>query len=642
MPMERDSESPERSLEEPLPLFDPLLVLGRWLGGLLLLLLVLCLAAIPLVEYASLQSYRFAVRAALEGKQVVEHSTNAGRLVVDAALVILGFVVVPLFYYWHFLPWRRPNAIFLRSFRNDEISWPMRKVLCQALGPQFRLSGPRDPRRRRLPIDYLGLPFFILRYVSPRYMNLECGDDWRQRLWRSLGDARCAVIDVSDLTAAVHDEIALACHSIGLERVLFVVSSDKKDAAATASIRQLLPGDLASSAPINFAVWSPNHDPGSKAFRASVQRFVKGLPAGQASLNRAGLQLAEKMTGPVEPVAIEEGWRYWQRDFLVGSVVLALGFPLLRWLGLDWLRTVFTLVVSLLFIRYLAAFLVEWPFARGKLVALALPPALFCGVFLLLLLYIPQSQALFRPRIASIRLPNNESVIIENVTVPVQDLSERMAALRPVLAPEIDDDFAWTLVVEDEVQHRTFHAVVNELSVSFAARFIVLLGKEKIEFTRHLEAPLGGTLERQASGPVVLTFLVACNDRGLIDRVMVGDETLTSLAGLPALARKLGGGTPSQLEIALRCDPELKMKEVERIHAAMAGSVATVYPGEYGPEVLQPFEPETMPLESAPEIELTPLPILPSDQVLLDDLLPLTSPLAAPPAEEKSRPGRLP
>ena len=65
------------------------------------------------------------------------------------------------------------------------------------------VGDPRYPCRRRSGWDYLAYTIFLLRYCTPKFMNLEAGADWKKRLWRSLGDAKCGFIDVSELTASV-------------------------------------------------------------------------------------------------------------------------------------------------------------------------------------------------------------------------------------------------------------------------------------------------------------------------------------------------------------------------------------------------------------------------------------------------------
>src|SRR5262249_39087474 len=137
---------------------------------------------------------------------------------------ILALMPVPLlFAVRRILPRRLTNAFYLRSFRNDPATWPVRKAIQRALGRRFRLSGIRDPRRRWNPLFRMLLTVvFCFRYATPKYMNLEAGNDWKARLWRSLADARCAFLDLTDLTPFVEEEIVLAVRCLGVGRVLFI------------------------------------------------------------------------------------------------------------------------------------------------------------------------------------------------------------------------------------------------------------------------------------------------------------------------------------------------------------------------------------------------------------------------------------
>ena len=56
----------------------------------------------------------------------------------------------------------------------------------------------------------------VTRRVNVKYMNLEAETDWLARLWRSLGDARCAFVDLTDLTDNVVVEVELVTRRIRL------------------------------------------------------------------------------------------------------------------------------------------------------------------------------------------------------------------------------------------------------------------------------------------------------------------------------------------------------------------------------------------------------------------------------------------
>jgi hypothetical protein len=190
---------------------------------------------------------------------------------------VLGLAV------WRLLPRRTTSVIYLRSFRNDPVAYPIRTVIAGVLGPGFRLSGIRDPRRRWpwLVRHLLYLPF-LLRYCRPRFMNLEAGADWKARLWRSLGEARCAVIDLTDLTPFVLDEVQLALRCLGPERVLFVVDASLSQREWEEQIVSRLAFPVSTHA-VRLAVWE-NTPPGRRAFANQVRHFADRVPESPAGL----------------------------------------------------------------------------------------------------------------------------------------------------------------------------------------------------------------------------------------------------------------------------------------------------------------------------------------------------------------------
>lgn len=198
------------------------------------------------------------------------------ELVNLVATNALAFAIVVTLY--GMLPRKGPKAFYLRAFRNDVRTGLLRMDLQGALGRRFRLAGIRDPRRRSTAwIRYFFSGLFAIRYSLPKYMNLEAGKDWKVRLWVSLGNARCAVIDISDPTPFVRDEVALAVPRLGLHRTLFV-SDGALNADECRSVAMDLLGapDLPPSR-IRVAVWSETAA-GRSAFTDAVRKFVTGLP----------------------------------------------------------------------------------------------------------------------------------------------------------------------------------------------------------------------------------------------------------------------------------------------------------------------------------------------------------------------------
>jgi len=125
-------------------------------------------------------------------------------------------------------PKLQTNALYLRSFRKDSESEYVREHIEIAIGPDYRLSGIRDPKKRIHPtLRPLLNVVMSLRYAGARFLNLEAGDDWIARLWRSIGDSRILFLDLRDLTEHVEKEIRLGVSSISLQQIMFIIDSSK-------------------------------------------------------------------------------------------------------------------------------------------------------------------------------------------------------------------------------------------------------------------------------------------------------------------------------------------------------------------------------------------------------------------------------
>ena len=148
----------------PKPLGDPLRAL-RHVVGFFLLLQIACLLILPgILFYGVRMTFLYGL-----------------GLGMAAALP-------SAFWLWSILPGRAVNAFYLRSFRNDPGTWPIRKAAQAALGRKFRLSGIRDPRRRwPAVIRFMHAAFYAVRCCTPKFMNLEAGADWKARLWHPSG-----------------------------------------------------------------------------------------------------------------------------------------------------------------------------------------------------------------------------------------------------------------------------------------------------------------------------------------------------------------------------------------------------------------------------------------------------------------------
>ena len=344
----------------PRPLSDPLLALHRFLSWLLIVSILL------LTGWLLWTWYRL---GEIPGW-------------VELIAVLAACEQMKAIWVWRILPARVTNAFYLRSFKNDPESWPIRKAAQAALGRTFRLSGIRNPRRRwPIFLRVLGFALFLFRYSTPKFMNLEAGHDWKQRLWRSLANARCALIDASELTPFVRDEVLLTCACLGLQRVLFITGRDSSEANCRDRVAPLVAVAGGEPEGIQVAVWADSAV-GQHRFRDRVQSFVDQLPPGTAGLRLDTLPLARSGELP-ETTHLGGKWAFIGPTLLSLVVTQALGWVLFTYIPLPAL-----LAVSLLVNAYLVAvfvlYLVDCGSLRERILTVATLPLLFSTLLLAL------------------------------------------------------------------------------------------------------------------------------------------------------------------------------------------------------------------------------------------------------------------
>jgi hypothetical protein len=276
-----------------------------------------------------------------------------------AALVVFASTIALLLCAFCILPRRAANALYLRSFRNDAETGDLRLAAQAALGRAFRLSGIRDPRRRwPAVIRHLLYILFLIRYAQPQFMNLEAGRDWKARLWRSLGDARCALIDVTELTPFLREEIELAIRCLGFHRVLFIGD----DSLTADEWREAILAALGSTdvppERVRVAIWADSSQ-GRASFKAQVRAFAGHLPADPPGLNPAAFPETPSSTDPGGNAVTGEGWQTFLLANLIGTgIVGALFFAENRWpdAGLTWFlpAVIYNTLAFFLLLQYLA------------------------------------------------------------------------------------------------------------------------------------------------------------------------------------------------------------------------------------------------------------------------------------------------
>lgn len=202
-----------------------------------------------------------------------------------------------------FGPRRPTDVLYLRSFKNDRSTWPIRVAIQQAIGPELRLSGIRDPNRRRMSWLRSVAPMFIsMKYCTPRYMDLEAGDDWRTRLWYSMQGNRATIIDLSETTPFVLEEIRLTMEALGTERIIFLGHAPQSSEEITRTAQQQLTLDPDSK--LKVVIWPGNaarnpsrneHRQFRREIHEAVTQILRAMPRVQKH--------SPEWCGPLIPIA---------------------------------------------------------------------------------------------------------------------------------------------------------------------------------------------------------------------------------------------------------------------------------------------------------------------------------------------------
>lgn len=195
----------------------------------------------------------------------------------------MALMVLSVMAWWRAFAPRRPTDIFyLRSFKNDSNTWPIRVAIQSAVGGKLRLSGIRDPKKRSRTAAERFYPLFVaMRYCTPRFMDLEAGDDWRARLWNSLQGNRIAILDLSQLTPFLMQEIHLAQAALGTSRLIFLGQAPQ----TAAEIRRIVAEQIdcvTSGEPLRIIIWpgSPANPPTREAlknFTAEIEQQTSAI-----------------------------------------------------------------------------------------------------------------------------------------------------------------------------------------------------------------------------------------------------------------------------------------------------------------------------------------------------------------------------
>lgn len=186
-------------------------------------------------------------------------------------------------------PAGKPNAVYLRAFRTDRATAKLRAELAAILGPGFRLSGIRPPRRKTsVFLRFLAPQLVALRYAGSKFMELEAGDDWMARLWRTYQTTRLVFVDVRDITIHVHREIQMTMATMGAERCIFVVDQTKSIEEWRAMITSIA-GPQCDPSRLQLLDASGERI-GTRQLQADLNALLDCLPAGEPGETDRGRQ----------------------------------------------------------------------------------------------------------------------------------------------------------------------------------------------------------------------------------------------------------------------------------------------------------------------------------------------------------------
>lgn len=328
-------EVTQRSLKRCRPLEDPVrtvrALLGRW--GLLI--------GAPILTWAS----TVIVLALLADAANRDGDAGSPRLEVAVGLIVpalqmtvIGFVV------WLLTPSSetRPNAFFVRAFRRDDQTSRLRDLVSVALGPNGRMLGIRDPRKRFGAFTRLfALLEGALRYLGSNRCDLEGGDhNWLARVLATLHLRKVDVvlIDLREATAAVTVELKVVTQAMTPLRVIWLIDDTQPLEAWRQRIHQLTEGGVDADAPLNLLDVREATEGNSRAVLEMVERV---LTEGSHPLHADEWQQAVIQAHQLARTHVQEGdWNTSWFETLAGgfwvvAALLAIVIPLLQALDLS-------------------------------------------------------------------------------------------------------------------------------------------------------------------------------------------------------------------------------------------------------------------------------------------------------------------
>ena len=221
---------------------------------------------------------------------------------IGGQLLIIMFTV---WIWWRVFQPRRPTEVlYLRSFSNDADSWKKRVAIQRELGDGIRLSGIRDPRKRRLGgLQALGPWFVAMKYCTPKFMDLVGYENWRAQVWNTTQTCKLVIIDLSVPTEFLLEEIEIVFESVGITRIAFLADAPQSEDSIKDIVRSRIPEVKWENGQIQSFIWPSGKD------RESISKATGVAKEIAAIANNNDLQ--HDLVSPPEKLITAEKTRHW-------------------------------------------------------------------------------------------------------------------------------------------------------------------------------------------------------------------------------------------------------------------------------------------------------------------------------------------
>jgi type IV pilus assembly protein PilA len=183
-----------------------------------------------------------------------------------------------------------------------------------------------------------------LRYAGSKFMELEAGDNWLARLWKTYQTARLAFVDLRDITPALQEEIAMTLLTLGPLRTVLVVDRQKTESQWRDLLKEIL-GVQTDVAQLQLLDVTEERI-ASGQLQSDLTDIVGKLPAGEADKGEPGRQFIVAHVG--SDILAKSGMPLVSKILAGAGLLAAMSLGALKGIGAEGLE--FGLAMALLVI----------------------------------------------------------------------------------------------------------------------------------------------------------------------------------------------------------------------------------------------------------------------------------------------------